>query len=68
MLEDNQVWGNTSKIAKLEKNNGEMRAVIFKIKLSGLQFDEVISNSNEEIERYLKKLRMRLTNKILTIK
>lgn len=67
MLRDNQIWENKSKIAKLQQNNGKMQAVIFNIKSDGLQFDDVISSENEDLEKYVKKLRMRPTDKVLIL-
>jgi len=63
MIKNNQIWENTSKIAKIEHNNGEMRAVIFNIKSEGLKFEKII---NKNLEKQLKKMRMRPTEKVLT--
>ena len=67
MLKNNQVWENTTKIAKVEQNSDGLRAVIFNIAPTGLQFDEVVSYKDRDLEGYLKNLRMHLTNKVLAV-
>lgn len=67
MVKNNQIWENTSKVIKFEENNGGMRAIIFKIKSTGLQFDSIICSNNEDLEKLLKRMRMYLTEKTLTI-
>ena len=68
MIKDNQVWENKTKIVKLEKANGKMHGIIFKIRTSGLRFENILSfTSFSTIEKFLKKSRMRLTDKVLTI-
>lgn len=64
MIKNEQIWENTSKVAKIEQNDGKLRAIIFRIKSKGLEFDEII---NDNIERQLKKMRMCPTEKVLTL-
>lgn len=67
MLKNNQIWENTTKIAKLEHYKGKLQAVIFKVKSSGLEFETVVSYEDKELETYLKKMKMRPTNKVLAL-
>jgi len=68
MLKNNQVWENKTKIAKLEESYcGDLQAVVFKIKSSGLEFHDVVSSRDEDLENYLKKARMNLTDKVLVV-
>jgi len=67
MLKENQVWENKIKVAKLEKHNGGMQALIFKIKCGKLHFLDIIHSDNKDIEVFLKRAKMHPTNKILTI-
>ncbi len=67
MLKEDQIWENTTRIAKLECSQGSMQAVIFKIRSSGLKFDKVITEEDGDLEKHLKTLRMHPTNKILTL-
>lgn len=67
MLKNNQIWENKSKIAKLQRNDGKMEAIIFNIKSNGLQFHDVVSSENKDLEKYMKKSRMRPTDKVLTL-
>lgn len=72
MLTKGQIWENKTKIAKLEQNNGHcnghsIKTVIFKIKKTGLSFENTFNFSKEDLEKFLKKTRMKLTDKILTL-
>lgn len=68
MLKNNQVWENKTKIAKVEESNcGDLQAVVFKIKSSGLEFYDIVSSRDNDLEDYLKKARMNLTDKVLVI-
>ena len=67
MLKDNQVWENKSKIAKVEENGSGLQAVVFKIKPDGLLFDDIVCSKDVDLEKFLKKSRMQLTDKVLAI-
>ena len=63
----NQIWENKTKIASVQRNNGKAQAVIFKIKDSGLEFENIIKLQEQDLQEFLKKSRMKLTNKVLVL-
>ena len=67
MLNDNQVWENKTKVAKLEQSDEGMHALVFNIKTDGLEFSSIVSSKDHNLETFLKKSRMHPTNKILTV-
>ena len=64
-----QIWENKSKLVQLEKNGSEeVKAAIFKIKSSGLYFEDAITFTDmSRTNTFLKKSRLRLTEKVLKI-
>ncbi len=67
MLNDNQVWENKTKVAKLESSKNGMQALVFNIKSHGLEFSDIVYAKDQNLESFLKKSRMHPTNKILTV-
>jgi len=64
---DNQVWENKTKVIKLEQNNGSLHGILFEIKPNGLRFLDVIKTDKTDLEKFIKKCKMKPTNKVLTI-
>ena len=67
MLNDNQVWENKTKVAKLEQSKDGMQALVFNIKHDGLEFSNIVYEKDQNLEIFLKKSRMHPTSKILTV-
>lgn len=67
MLENNQVWENKTKIAKLENNSDTLQAIVFRITPTGLEYEDMISSRDEDLEEFLKGAQMHLTDKVLSI-
>lgn len=67
VMYNDQVWENKTKVMKLEQNNGSIQGVLFKINTNGLRFLEVIEADEIGMEKVIKKYRMKLTDKVLTI-
>jgi len=67
MLNKNQVWENKTKVAKLEESDDGMHALVFNIKPKGLEFSDIVSSKDQNLESFLKKAKMHPTDKILTV-
>ena len=67
MLKDNQVWENKVRIAKIEKCDKGLQALVFDIKPHGLQLSGVIKSKEQHLKIFLKKANMHPTNKILVV-
>jgi ABC-type Fe3+-hydroxamate transport system substrate-binding protein len=68
MLKDEQIWENDESIIKIEQMGESIRGFIFrKGKDGSLKFISAIFDRPKQVEQLIEELKMKLTNKFLTL-
>jgi hypothetical protein len=69
MLENNQLWEDDERnVLKIEKLGESFRALFFKKEQDTLTFVTMILDDKLRLERLIKKMNMKISNKFITLK
>lgn len=68
MLENNQIWEDQDYVLKIEKMGESFQALIFKKQDQTLKFINVVVDRNTKIEKLIKNMHLKISNKFITLK